>query len=121
MAIAVEYLGFRTTPSSREYLLRCRMGADRRDYTVAIAHRAFASGQAKYQDGPAICYEKLERELQGPEPSQASAFEISDEDLVLFQKAHASPQKRRHKAASPDAPDGEAPDGAPAPTDDDPH
>ena len=99
MAIAVEYLGFRTTPESREYLLRCRFGADRRDYTVAIAHRAFASGQARYQDGPAICYEKLERELQGPEPSQSSVFVISDEDLQAFQKAHASPQKRRHKAA----------------------
>jgi hypothetical protein len=114
MAIAVEYLGFRTTEECREYLLRCRFGADRRDYTVAIAHRAFASGQARYQDGPAICYEKLERELQGPEPSQSNVFVISEEDLLAFQKAHASPQKRRHKAAAT------AEDGPPAPEDDQP-
>lgn len=114
MPIAVEYLGFRTTPESREYLLRCRFGADRRDYTVAIAHRAFASGQARYQDGPAICYEKLERELQGPEPSESSVFLISDEDLLAFQKAHASPQKRRHKAAPAEG------DGAAPPEDDQP-
>jgi hypothetical protein len=105
MNIAVEYVGFRTTSDHREYVLRSRVGADRREYTVGIAHEAFASGRAKYQDGPAICYEKLERELQGPEPSQASHFEVSEADLVEFQKAHASPQKRRHKATPPAAPE----------------
>lgn len=104
MTIAVEYLGFRTTAASREYMLRCRMGADRREYTVGIAHEAFASGRARYQDGPAICYEKLERELLAADPSQASHFEISEDDLLAFQKAHASPQKRRHRAAPAGAP-----------------
>lgn len=104
MSIAVEYVGFRTTSDCREYLLRSREGADRREYTVGIAHEAFASGRAKYQDGPAICYAKLERELQGPELTHASHFEVSEADLVEFQKAHASPQKRRHKATTPAAP-----------------
>lgn len=101
LSIAVEYLGFRTTSAHREYLLRSRMGADRRDYTVGITHELFASGRARYQDGPAICYAKLERELQAPEPSEASYFVVSEEDLAEFQKAHASPQKRRHRPAAP--------------------
>jgi hypothetical protein len=109
MSIAVEYVGFRTTSDHREYVLRCRDGEGRREYTVGIAHEAFASGRARYQDGPAICYAKLERELQGPEPSQASHFEVSEADLVEFDKAHASPQKRRHKATAPAAPDAAAP------------
>ncbi|HET8648307.1 MAG TPA: hypothetical protein VFO85_22610 [Vicinamibacteria bacterium] len=109
MSIAVEYLGFRTTADCREYLLRCRTGADRKEYTVGIAHETFASGRAKYQDGPAICYAKLERELQAAEPAQTSHFEVSEEDLQAFQAAHASPQKKRHKAAPP------AEGGEPAP------
>ena len=109
MSIAVEYVGFRTTSDHREYVLRSRDGAGRREYTVGIAHEQFASGRARYQDGPAICYAKLERELQGPEPSQASHFEVSEADLVEFQKAHASPQKRRHKATAQAAPEAAGP------------
>jgi hypothetical protein len=111
---ALEYLGFKTTSDAREYHLRCRVGPDRRDYTVGIAHQVFASGQARYQDGPAICYEKLERELQGPEPSEARHFEVSEADLLAFQKAHASPQKRRQKAGATATP----PDGGDAPPED---
>jgi len=100
---ALEYLGFKTTSDSREYHLRSRVGADRRDYTVGIAHEAFASGQARYQDGPAICYEKLERELHAPEPSQACHFDVDAADLLAFHQAHASPQKKRQKPAAPPA------------------
>jgi hypothetical protein len=97
---ALEYVGFKTTSDSREYHLRSRSGADRREYTVGIAHQAFASGQAKYQDGPAICYAKLEKELQAPEPSESCHFVVNEADLVAFQQAHASPQKRRQKPAA---------------------
>jgi hypothetical protein len=111
---ALEYVGFTTTADCREYHLRSRVGADRREYTVGITHHAFASGRAKYQDGPAICYEKLERELQSPEASDSRHFVVSEADLLLFQKAHASPQKRRQKpgaaaAATPDDQPGEEP------------
>ena len=91
----VEYVGFRTGPGRREYVLRSHLGPEVREYTVGIAHDAFTGGRVRFQDGPEICYLKLLRELEaaGDAPG-ASDFTLTDAELADYVTAH-TPAPRR--------------------------
>jgi hypothetical protein len=60
---AVHYLGFRTTGTGREYSLRVTGGLGPRLFVVLIAHEVFASGEARFQDAPDLCFTRLQRDL----------------------------------------------------------
>jgi hypothetical protein len=91
----IQYLGFQTTDDRREYVLLSRCGTIIYRYTVSITHAAFASGQARFQDGPEISYLKLtkELELRGYEPVETS-FTITDAELSEYRAAHTRPANR---------------------------
>lgn len=116
---SLEYIGFRTASDRREYLLRSHSGTETREYTVGIAHAAFAAGRARFQDGPEICYLKLHRELQAcADQPDEDDFTITDAELAAYRDAHA-PRARRlgPTAAATGAAkgDGEASPRQPAP------
>ena len=92
--LSIEYLGFRSGRGRREYLLCARWGAESSEYTVWIASSAFAAGQALFQDGPDICFQKLRRELEKAEPSGDHTLEVTESELRDYRVAHAPPQRR---------------------------
>lgn len=85
-----EYLGFTVDEKSRRYRLRvCQASGDERIYTVTIANRAFLEQRVRYQDAPAICFLRLERELLACGDSQpASHLRITDTELAEYREAH---------------------------------
>ena len=92
--ISVEYVGFQNTASRREYLFRARSGDDARDYTIWIVHAAFAARQALLQDGPDICFQKLQREVAEFGLGGATHLAVTDGDLASYRAAHTPPGRR---------------------------
>jgi hypothetical protein len=103
----LEYIGFRNAGDRREYILRARFGTDARDYTLWIAHAAFAARQALLQDGPDICFQKLWRELAVVESRSVTCVAVTEADLASYREAHAPPARRlptpRPASTSPNA------------------
>jgi len=115
----LEYLGFRNAADRREYVLRARSGPDAREFTVWIAHTAFAARQALLQDGPDICFQKLQRELALVAWSGDACVGVTEADLASYRAAHAPPVRQPSipkpvppaqgvwmSASSPPSPDG---------------
>jgi hypothetical protein len=102
----VQYIGFTTKGSTREYTLRLKAtGGEARDFVIAITSEAFIAHRARYQDGPDICFLKLQKELLAAgEALPAAYLTISDADLEEYRVAHAprAPQTR-HKPPPPAA------------------
>ena len=101
-AMSLEYVGFRTEPASRSYVLRIRSrGGEARDVTLTIPFRAFAAGLARYQDGPEICFAKLSADLLVPGGAPPPDHqELTDDDLLAFRLARApKPKPRRARPA----------------------
>lgn len=92
--LMLEYLGFRNVRGRREYFLRAQAGSKARQYTVWIAHTAFAMRQALLQDGPDICYQKLRRELAGSELGGVACVGVTESDLANYREAHFSTTRR---------------------------
>lgn len=59
----VSYLGFRATEAGREYSLRVTDGLEPRLFVLLIPHEAFASGETRFQDAPALCFATLQGDL----------------------------------------------------------
>jgi hypothetical protein len=100
----VEYVGFAVRGSAREYALRVWQGdAGPHDFTMAIPTQAFLSQRLLYQDGPAICFLKLQRELVacavGLPPSHLG---VTDSDLEEYRIAHTPKAPRSHLTSSLD-------------------
>ncbi len=100
----VEYVGFTTTAAAREYSLRVRHPAGEiTAFTLIIHNEAFVSRRARYQDGPDICFLKLQRELflasgQGlPE----ARLDVTDADLEEYRVAHAPRVVQRRPRPQP--------------------
>jgi hypothetical protein len=99
-AAHVEYVGFSTQETKREYRLRVQAEGGFHDFTVAIATEAFVAHRVRYQDAPDICFLRLQRELAGCEGAMPAAYlSITDADLEEYRQAHApKPPQRRPKA-----------------------
>lgn len=81
-----EYLGFTVNSTSRMYRLRVRqVSGEERTYTLTISNRAFLERRVRYQDAPAICFLRLERELLScGDATPASRLRITDTDLAEY-------------------------------------
>lgn len=98
MVAHVEYLGFKSNKSTREYTLRVRrVDDDDKDFTVVIDNNAFRDNRVRYQDGPEICFAKLQRELSSCADGSfpASKLKVSDAELDAYREAH-TPKSRLH-------------------------
>ena len=94
----VEYVGFTTKGAAREYTLRLKqVGGESRDFVLAIPSAAFASQRARFQEGPDICFLKLQREIAAGGAALPPAYLlVTDADLDEYRLAHApkSPPRR---------------------------
>jgi hypothetical protein len=94
MRISLEYVGFHNAPSRREYRFRARSGSEAREYTIWIAHAAFAARQALLQDGPDICFQKLQREVAEFGLGGEAHVAVTESDFASYREAHAPPARR---------------------------
>lgn len=99
--MVVQYVGFTTNGSSREYTFNVRdVLKETRQFKIAIPNEAFNSRRARFQDGPDICSHRLQRELASGAESLASTYEINDTDLENYRIVHSpQPGHRRWKPA----------------------
>jgi hypothetical protein len=98
----VEYVGFTTRGAAREYTLRVRPAAgEPHNFTLAIQNEAFLARRVRYQDGPDVCFLKLQRELAAcADGFPASRLSVSDAELEEYRSAHTpKPPQRRPKPA----------------------
>ena len=88
----IEYVGFVSHGSSRHYTLRVRLPlGETHDVTLVIRNEAFLAHRLRYQDGPEVCYLKLQRTLAGDsERPPLSPQDVSDEDLELYRLSHTA-------------------------------
>jgi hypothetical protein len=94
----VEYVGFSSVGTSRVYTLRIRqVDGTCQDFTVSIPINAFLTHHLRFQDGPEICFLKLQRALKEaggalPETRQA----VTEQELADYKVAHQpKPPTRR--------------------------
>lgn len=95
-----EYLGFSVNETTRAYQLKVTQASgEERVYTVSIKNRAFLEQRVRYQDGPAICFLKLERELaacgDGAPPLNLRVTDTELADFLEQSSGKASPLRPR--------------------------
>ena len=85
-----EYVGFTATETARVYRLRVsRPGGGFRSFALSIANRAFLKNRVRYQDAPAICFLKLENELEAHgDEKTASSMKVTDAELAEYRDSH---------------------------------
>jgi len=93
------YLGFEITPEGRVYALQVTREEEARTFRFLIRHAAFAAREARFQDAPDLCYQRLGRELSAdPDLPSESRFEVTPEELLDYRVSHqpgASGRPRR--------------------------
>ncbi len=97
MSSLIQYTGFQLKARGRDYCYRVvAMKSEDREFTLTISNRAFEERHFPYQDGAAICYQKLQRELlaETAETPLQAHLTISDRDLNEY-LAKYRPGKRR--------------------------
>ena len=93
---SMTYLGFRATPQGREYRVQVQGAEEPRLFVLFIAHSTFASGEARFQDAPDLCYAKLRRELLAdPELAPAAPLVVTPQELIDYRGEHRAPANRR--------------------------
>lgn len=88
--VLVRYIGYTAGLVTREYAFGVREGSGEwREFTFTIPNEAFCSHRARYQDGPAICSLRLQRELRViPRDLELTGFGISDAELEDFSRTN---------------------------------
>jgi hypothetical protein len=110
--ISLQYVGFHSAPSRREYHFRARSGSEAREYTIWIEHAAFAARQVLLQDGPHVCSQKLQRELAEFGFDGATEVAVTESDLASYRESHTTPARRRPSPRPAESTPGQ-PDGPP--------
>ena len=98
----IQYVGFNLAASSRIYNFDVIDTKETREFTVKVQSTAFRPAALKLQDGPAICFARLERELQG-ETQEAPAeahLSIVQQDIQEYLERHYPRQPLAEKTAS---------------------
>lgn len=107
----IEYIGFVTQGEQREYTLRLRRaGAIDHDFVLAVPLEAFLTRRLRFQDGPDICFRKMQRALAESPETVPPAFErITEAELEEYRLATA-PKAPTRRAKPPVPTDGPARD-----------
>ncbi len=79
----IQYVGFNVAASSRTYNFDVLEPKEAREFTVQVQSAAFRQAHLKFQDGPGICFERLEQELEGEtqESRAATHLTIGERDI----------------------------------------
>ena len=102
----VEYVGFRSGETGRDYSFRVRHADGRRDEcTLTIEQDAFLSRRVRYQDAAEICFLKLARAVEtwaaAPEAGALPGRQdVTDGDLLAYRERHAATPRVTFAAAA---------------------
>jgi hypothetical protein len=99
----IQYVDFNVAAGSRTYRFDViDTPREAREFTVKVQFEAFRPAFLKLQDGPGICFARLERELQG-ETQEARAeahLSIGERDIREYLERHY-PRKPLGKKPAP--------------------
>ena len=99
MKILIQYTGFIVSPISRTYNFHViDAPGESRQFTVQVPSESFRLTPLKFQDGPAICFERLQHEIdvETQELHAEAALNISGSDIQDYLDRH-HPRKLRKK------------------------
>ena len=97
MSAVIQYTGFQLKPRGRDYSYRVvGVKSEDREFTLTILKRAFEERHFPYQDGAALCYQKLQRELlaETADVPLQHHLTISDRDLDEYLAKYRPTRKR---------------------------
>jgi hypothetical protein len=92
----IQYTGFKVAINSRIYNFQVLDATrDPREFTVGIHSDTNLWSTLKLQDGPGICFERLEQELGRETPASCAELnlQISDQDIRAYLAHHYPPKK----------------------------
>ena len=86
----IQYIGFNVASSSRIYKFDVIDTGESREFTVKVQAEAFRPARLKLQDGPGICFARLQQELQGEtQESRAEAhLSIGEREIQEYLGRH---------------------------------
>jgi len=95
----IQYVGFDSSDGFRVYAFHVIDATEEaRDFTVRVQSAAFRPGGLKFQDGPDICFARLEQELQKRMPVVGAEAHLSiGEPEVQEYVKHHDPQRLKRK------------------------
>ena len=96
----IQYVGFEIGTSSRVYGFHVINGpGPAREFTVTVQSQAFRPGGLKLQDGPGICFARLDQELQGHAQESPVGFDlmIGEGDIKDYLGKHTPPKSHGKK------------------------
>ncbi len=90
----IQYVGFNVASSSRVYNFDVVDTGETREFTVKVQSDAFRPARLKLQDGPGLCFARLQQELQGEtQESRAEAhLSIGERDIQEYLERHYPPK-----------------------------
>src|SRR5580704_5756240 len=101
----IQYRGFSVATNSRIYKFHVIDPArEQREFTVQIQSDTNHWASLKLQDGPGICFERLEQELarETPAINAEQNLQISEVDILAYMKHHYPPVKTYGPKALPE-------------------
>lgn len=96
----IQYVGFEIGAGSRVYGFHVINGpGPARDFTVTVQSQAFRPGGLKLQDGPGICFARLDQELQcrAQESPAGCQLTIGEGDIKDYLGKHNPPRSHGKK------------------------
>ena len=86
----IQYVGFNVAASSRIYNFDVIGRGEPREFTVKVQSDAFRPARLKLQDGPGLCFERLQQELQGEtqESRPEAHLSIGERDIQEYLERH---------------------------------
>jgi hypothetical protein len=96
LSTLIQYTGFQVKARGRDYSYRVVIPkTDPREFTITITNRSFEDRHILYQDGAAICYLKLQRELlaETADTPLDRHFTVSDQELDSYRLEHRPARK----------------------------
>jgi len=103
----IQYSGFEVSQNARVYTFQVfDLNRKPRAFTVEIQSDTNRWAGLKLQDGPGICFERLEQELGRETPALCTEphLHISDQDISKYLASHNPPAKVRVNKDRPEPP-----------------
>ncbi len=91
MSVQIQYEGLVVAPTSRDYnFLVIDALRESRQFTVKVPLDMFRSTSLQYQDGPSICFELLQKELNSEtqESLAKSRLNIGEQNIRDYMERH---------------------------------
>ncbi len=94
----MQYVDVRTRADGREYTLRALSQAEPRTFVLLIPGEAFTSRAIRFQDGPDLCFRRLQRELiADPDLLPDGDMILTAEEISDYRAGREQPAKERFR------------------------